>query len=255
MALENSLSMPQQAFRQLQRAHFFCSMDSVQLLLFHQQALKLGQVKVAGEVCDELVERFDHFDQRDTALLQQALAEIISESYVSAGSRLIYLDDRFVQQEQVAVYAVQGGIAFGQERYSDWMEYNRKTAVLLNLDTSFLAETSKSIQKIQRKHRPGKAKIMSLFLPGLGQYWNGYFKEGTNSLLLVGGFTILLVRTIIHISWLDGIVGIYPWFSRYHFGGARKAGRLADFKRQQKLNALYNHTLEQLNILNIPSTM
>ena len=95
-----------------------------------------------------------------------------------------------------------------------------------SLKTAKLAKIFRQNRKIDRI-RPGLALTMSLLLPGSGQVYAGYYKEGINSILLNGAFATITVLTYNAYGLFDAMVAPFPWFFRYYIGGATKARRLA----------------------------
>ena len=91
---------------------------------------------------------------------------------------------------------------------------------------------------------PKKARIMSMILPGLGQFYSGDTKSGLNSLFLTSGLIALGVNISIRYSPADAIFAILPWYQRYYTGGYGKAEEIASRKRQLKRNEVYNKILK-----------
>ncbi|MFN3529606.1 MAG: hypothetical protein ACK417_06760 [Bacteroidia bacterium] len=78
-------------------------------------------------------------------------------------------------------------------------------------------------------HRPNStsAMLMSALLPGSGQLYAGEYREATNSFLINGFFIFYGIRVASRLSPLDALIGVAPWFQRYHAGGYNKASLLA----------------------------
>lgn len=90
------------------------------------------------------------------------------------------------------------------------------------------------------KHpNPKKAKLMSIFLPGLGQFYAGDIKNGINSLLLTGGFFTIGFIVAINYSLVDAMVAVVPWIQRYYVGGFNRAAGIAENKKKSKQDKLY----------------
>lgn len=94
------------------------------------------------------------------------------------------------------------------------------------------------------KHpNPKTARILSMILPGAGQFYAGDVKNGINSLLLTGGFITIGFVVAINYSLLDSFVSVIPWIQRYYIGGFKRAGNIAEDRMLQKQNEIYQQIL------------
>lgn len=82
---------------------------------------------------------------------------------------------------------------------------------------------------------PKKARILSLFIPGLGQAYSGYPGRAVSSLLLQGAAAAFTVVSIMNGFYIEGISVGAIYFLRFYTGGARYAGQLA-VKHNSKKN-------------------
>lgn len=110
------------------------------------------------------------------------------------------------------------------------------------LSISSLSDSSKQIisklytgaEKNHLKPNPKVASFLSMILPGAGQVYSGEFKSGINSFLLTGAaltaFTIINIR----YSFLDAILGVFPYYQRYYTGGVINAQKMAEKKNKMK---------------------
>ena len=90
---------------------------------------------------------------------------------------------------------------------------------------------------IRKKYDPGKIETMSIFLPSLGQFYLGEWKEGLNSLILLTAIGYYAGYTAVQYTLFEGLIIYGTWFHRYYSGGYKKAKVLA-IKRIQKEEAL-----------------
>lgn len=97
-------------------------------------------------------------------------------------------------------------------------------------------------------HRPNPVLIstLSLIIPGSGQLLIQDYKEGLNSILLVGGLGMASVVVGIRYSFVDAVLTVVPWYQRYLVGGSNKAKELAIRKRKKNRQLIY---LEILKVL------
>lgn len=101
----------------------------------------------------------------------------------------------------------------------------------------------KNLEKVE-KISPKKARILSMFIPGLGQVYAGDWRNGLNSFLLNAGFAVLAVQTAFQYSIWDVALSIMPWYQRYHMGGYMGAERIAYEKIERERGMIYSEILE-----------
>ena len=89
---------------------------------------------------------------------------------------------------------------------------------------------------------PKKAKLMSFFVPGLGQMYSGKVGKGLLSLGLTGGFVALGVYAGINKHYIFALVSAMGISQRFWLGGARYAEFLAK-QHNQELNSDYSKML------------
>ena len=95
------------------------------------------------------------------------------------------------------------------------------------------------------KHpNPRTARILSMIIPGAGQFYAGDIKNGINSFLLTGIFITIGITVAINYSILDGIASAVPWFQRYYMGGYQRAEIIARERLLQKQDAIYQQVLK-----------
>jgi hypothetical protein len=124
-------------------------------------------------------------------------------------------------------------------------EYQKSKALFKEVspDTSVVNELFIKNAKID-KLKPKTAKILSIIIPGLGQFYAGDVKNGLNSFILSGGLMFLGVRSAINNSVLDAALSIMPWYQRYYTGGYNKAEAIAEAKIKERRFKVFNELLE-----------
>jgi tetratricopeptide (TPR) repeat protein len=103
----------------------------------------------------------------------------------------------------------------------------------------FLIDSLFTALKKIRHPKPKLAKILSILLPGTGQFYAGDFKNGLNSLLLTSGFLALGIYSLLFFTPFDAIVTVAPWFQRYYMGGYKRAALIAADKLNRKQNKIF----------------
>lgn len=177
---------------------------------------------------------------------KQISLHLLSGNYLAAREELFALEDQLLQSE-IRRYTFYSAIThFVSEEYdSAFAQLQRYIGPENIAAQSVLQDFIKQNKKISRLN-PKTARILSLILPGLGQFYAGDLKNGLNSLLLTGGLIVLAVHLSITISPLDGILTAGPWYLRYYQGGVKDAEQIAKDKKQQKRAILYQKLLEFL---------
>lgn len=109
----------------------------------------------------------------------------------------------------------------------------------LENELKLLFEKNKKLERLN----PKKARILSMIVPGLGQFYSGDIKNGINSLLLTGLFAYLYIHTAINFSLLEGYLIVFPWFQRYYTGGFKRAGLNTETIKSNKRAVIYQKIL------------
>ena len=102
-------------------------------------------------------------------------------------------------------------------------------------------------EKINRLN-PRTARILSMIIPGLGQFYAGDIKNGTNSIILTLGIaTWGIVTAVKSTSPFDVLVTAAPWFQRYYMGGYKKAEQIAINEKKKRRSKVYNQILDEVS--------
>jgi len=81
-----------------------------------------------------------------------------------------------------------------------------------------------------RLRNPEKAHDLSLFLPGVGQWYAGYTGRGLTSGLIQAGFVAFTITSFLNGYYLSGVYTGVGLFYLFNSGGARHARYLAEKK-------------------------
>lgn len=131
-------------------------------------------------------------------------------------------------------------------------EFDLARADLLPLfapeDKQGRAEFERLMRQAERVSRksPKTARVLSMILPGAGQFYAGDFKNGINSLLLNGLLGYWFVATGISYTFLDAAATVTPWLFRYYGGGIRRAGEILEKKKEERLRTVFRKVLEEV---------
>lgn len=182
---------------------------------------------------------------RTELLFQKASCYLLTQQYRYAQVELLNLPDSLPPNQARKRDFYEGILYFSLE------EYDQAKAHFLALapDSAGKAEVNSLFLENEKISQlsPRKARRMSMFLPGLGQFYAGDVKNGFNSLLLNSGLLYLGVRMLLAgSSGFDALFTILPWFQRYYTGGFKKAEIIAGEKKQKRRNELYNKLLDAI---------
>ena len=107
--------------------------------------------------------------------------------------------------------------------------------------SSFSDSSKKIIRKLyngaEKNHlnpNPKVAAFLSMVLPSSGQIYCGELKSGINSFLLTGAALTAFTLINIRYSFLDAILGIFPYYQRYYTGGVINAQKMAEKKNKMR---------------------
>lgn len=178
-------------------------------------------------------------DTKADFLLKKAYSEMMVGDFLYATMDLLNIQtENQYLQKQINFYL--GTCYFGLEKFD-----KAETYFLKCVDNKE-KETIKKLFKSKKLYRPNPrtAKILSMIIPGAGQFYVGDFKEGAKSLLLSAGMITMMVISAINIDFLTGTLAIIPWFQRYYTGGFQKAKSLAIIKRQKNRSKIYNQIVK-----------
>jgi tetratricopeptide (TPR) repeat protein len=102
----------------------------------------------------------------------------------------------------------------------------------------------RAYEKHKKKYDPDKLEMMSIFIPGLGQFVAGDVKNGLNSIFLLTGIAAYSFYTMRIYGILDGTLVLVTWFYRYYTGGHKKAYELGVTKIREQQRITYDQILE-----------
>jgi TM2 domain-containing membrane protein YozV len=90
---------------------------------------------------------------------------------------------------------------------------------------------------------PNTAMILSMIIPGTGQFYAGDIKNGLNSLTITSLFLYFTTRSIITVGVLEGFTTVFPIYFRYYTGGFKRAKAIAQQRKEYRRAEIYNKLL------------
>jgi hypothetical protein len=180
-------------------------------------------------------------EEQNGITLQKASSNLLLGDYNKAKVELFNLPDELSSEHHERSIFYSAMIHFAQGDFDASKELFKEVST----DTLAINELFIKNAKID-KLNPKTAKILSIIIPGLGQFYAGDVKNGLNSLILSGGLMFLGVRSAINNSILDAALSIMPWYQRYYTGGYNKAEIIAEAKIKERRYKVFNELLMEI---------
>lgn len=231
------------ALNEYRRAYFFAGSELKSNLggKIADCYLVLNDFKMARSFCDSVMFYSKNDSERISCEFQKILCFMKENNF---GYALLKLNDLELEDETQLLRRrnlYQGICYFGIGQYDASHQYLLnsilKTDTIRRLQLEHLFEN----QNVLKRPNSNAAIMLSLIIPGAGQFYSGDIKNGLNSLLLLSG--IFYLGTIVSSV---GLVLIVPIFCRYYIGGIVHAKQIADRKREEKKYIYYTNLLEIL---------
>jgi tetratricopeptide (TPR) repeat protein len=231
------------ALNEYQRAYFFAGSE-LKSQLGEKIAgcyLVLNDFKMARSFYDSVVFYSKNDNQRISCEFQKILCFMKENNFGYALLKLnnLEVEDEIQLQRRKNLY--QGICCFGIGQYDEshqhFLNSISNTDTLRRLQLQHLYEN----QIVLKRPNSHTAIMLSLIIPGTGQFYSGDIKDGLNSLLLLSG--IFYLGTIVSSS---GLVLIVPLFCKYYIGGIVHTKQIADIKRNEKKFTYYTNLMEIL---------
>ena len=176
-------------------------------------------------------------------LFQKASCFLLTQNYRYAQIELFNLPDSLSAPQEKRRQFYLAMLYFSLEEY----ETSRQHFLALARDSADRQVVDELFVRNEAISRfsPRKARRLSIFFPGAGQFYAGDVKNGINSLLLTSGLFYWGVRLVATgSSFPDAFITIMPWFQRYYVGGYKKAEIIATEEKQKRRHRLYNQLLD-----------
>jgi len=208
---------------------------------------ELGDFEKSVFYCDLLYQSAGTDSLRYEALFRKTGMLMLQNQYKKALIELFSLPKALPEPWKSRKQLYLGAAHFGIR------EFDLARADLLPLfapeDKHGRAEFERLMRQAERVSRksPKTARILSMILPGAGQFYAGDIKNGINSLLLNGLLGYWFVATGISYTFVDAAATVTPWLFRYYGGGIRRAGEILEEKKEERLRTVFRKVLETMN--------
>jgi TM2 domain. len=212
-----------------------------QLSLLYESA---GELDKAVYYCDLLYQGTRSDSLRYEALFSKTGILMLQHQYPKALLELFSLPQNLQEPWASRKQLYLGAAHFGMREFG----LARKDLLVLFAENDFegrekFESLMKKAERAARKN-PKTARLLSLFLPGAGQFYAGDVKNGLNSMLLNLLLGYWFVATGVNYSFVDAGASIAPWLFRYYAGGIRRAGDLVEKNKEERLRKYFRQTLE-----------
>ena len=176
---------------------------------------------------------------KDLVLLSRSAIFIYEKKYLEALQELFNTSDdkNILRTKNIYLATAYYGLNRFSESEDALLKIENDSLVRNNLHKLF----SKAIRV--QKRNPKTARILSMMLPGLGQFYSGDIRDGINSLLITSAFMYLTLNTAIQYSLLEA-TSVLPWFSRYYMGGFKRAESIAVNRIEEKQYLLFTQIMK-----------
>lgn len=177
------------------------------------------------------------------ALIGKAGALLMQTKYTQAISELLNLP------EDIPPYWNTRKALYLGSAYYGVREFTKAETLLLSIIPAEQKETQSSVKhylkkarKINRKN-PKTAQVMSMVLPGAGQFYAGDIKNGFNSLGLNAVMAWWFIYTLQKTTFGDAVLSTGSWVFRYYAGGFGRVPQITEDVKTKKLNRNFQDIL------------
>lgn len=180
---------------------------------------------------------------KDALLLKRIENLIISKEYMLALQDLYAVEvNTPSKSRQVTLYTA--CIYYG---LNDFKQAEHYFSILLDSTRAPMLHKQylnilKELDHVNRLN-PNTAMILSMIIPGTGQFYAGDIKNGLNSLTITSLFLYFTTRSIITVGVLEGFTTVFPIYFRYYTGGFKRAKAIAQQRKEYRRAEIYNKLL------------
>ncbi|MEI7803478.1 MAG: hypothetical protein WCI97_12565 [Bacteroidota bacterium] len=229
------------AIKLYQRVNFFGNgyKSSECLLQTADVYFKLNEYDKAAEYYDYAYSSVHDDSLHNLISLSKAVIFIYQKKYLESLQELFSVtDDEFFMRTKNIYLAT---------TYYGLNKFEECKAVLFELEKDSiekiqLAKLISKAEKIQKRN-PNTAKVLSMIIPGLGQFYAGDIRDGLNSLIISSAFMYLGINTALQYSFIEA-TSVVPWFARYYMGGYNHAKIIMENRIEEKQFSIYQQILK-----------
>lgn len=181
---------------------------------------------------------------KDDLLLKRAENLIIMKEYKQALQE-IYAVDESNSHQHSRVMLYQACVAYGLKEFDRAEKFFFQLCDSINhpVEFSLLKKQFRDLKRVN-KLNPNTAMILSMIVPGTGQFYAGDIKNGINSMAITSAFMYFTLRSIVVVGVLEGFTTVFPVYFRYYTGGFKRAKAIAQERKEFKQNRIYYNILD-----------
>jgi len=237
------------SLREYHRAMFFSDQQK-RPYLFRQTAncyYSLGEYENAMTYYDYAYNDYENDSIKLECLFQKSMCFMLQKNFNFALVELFSLDENISEYFIKKRLFYQAICYFGLEQYEE--SFSHFLLSVPDDQKNTLIELEELFNKRKRLSRPNPklALILSIIIPGSGQFYAGDIKNGINSFVLCGGILMIGFNISSTYGFLNAALGVLPWYQRYYQGGFNRAQKIAEQKRSINRSDYFNEILEILN--------
>jgi tetratricopeptide (TPR) repeat protein len=235
----------QRAVIYYQRVLFFSPLDvnTSCLIKMGECFSEIDSLRKANAYYDMAFFTTDNDSIKDDLLLKRAENLIITKDYLLALQDIYAVNDdtphmkRQTDFYQACIYYGLNDFELAQ-RYFEAVFDSARSPVLY-------AQYKKNWRELQHinKMNPNLAMVLSMIVPGTGQFYAGDIKNGLNSLGITSLFFYFTARSIITVGVLEGFTTVFPIYFRYYTGGFKRAKVIAQQRKEYRRSIIYTRLL------------
>lgn len=203
----------------------------------------LDSLRKANAYYDMAFFTTDNDSLKDALLMKRAENLIISKDYMLA-LQDIYAVNNDTEKEKRQTQLYQACIYYG---LNDFEQAERFFSSLFDsVSSPVLYERYNKIwRELQHvnKLNPNTAMILSMIVPGTGQFYAGDIKNGLNSLTITSLFFFFTARSIVTVGVLEGFTTVFPIYFRYYTGGFKRTKSIAQERKDFRQAVIYTKLL------------
>ena len=125
-------------------------------------------------------------------------------------------------------------ISFFKNEFENSKDYLLQISNLSDSSQKIINNLYKNASKYYNRPNPKVASFLSMIVPGSGQLYSGKLKSGINSFLLTGAALTAFAIINVRYSFIDAILGVFPYYQRYYTGGVINAQKMAENKNKMR---------------------
>jgi tetratricopeptide (TPR) repeat protein len=247
LAAQSTDQVFKMALQQKKEGRYEQAIKSFKRLMFFDGEMQYPSVLIELADCyyvlNEFNSSYDYYDLagnqalsdsvKSLCLIRKVACKLFQRELNEAKVELLSIDTNLLKGHKLDYHLLNGITYYSLGDYTASRNY---FSLCLPENQDSVDLYFNNIVQLQRRFKPGLAKVMSMIIPGSGQVYAGDWKNGLNSFFLSAGFLSLGAAMMGSLSFIDSAVLVLPWFQRYYTGGFQKAYEITNNRLYNELN-------------------